>query len=163
PWAESLNVRLEAAAVRHVTVRAVSLGEPATPVAVARSIPVEQLRSYWGGFPVAIVADRGRATVGIISATSASGMATTSAGIVPALSLASTARAQQPLDTSYTRQIRDYTSEPRFNTELTDHMVEGGRIPSPLGVLGYVPGTPGRLSHNADVNRYFRALAAASP
>ena len=77
--------------------------------------------------------------------------------------LATAAHAQQPLDTSYTRQIRAYTSEPRFNTELTDHMVDDARVPSPLKVLGYVPGTPGHLTYNADVNRYFRALAAASP
>src|SRR5437868_4280881 len=70
---------------------------------------------------------------------------------------------QQPIDTAYTRQIRAYTSEPRFNTELSDHMVDDPRVPSPLDVLGYVPGTPGRLSNTADVNRYFRALAAASP
>jgi hypothetical protein len=71
--------------------------------------------------------------------------------------------AQQPLDTAYTRQIRELTSEPRFNTPLTDHLVDHPTIPSPLDVLGYVPGTIGRLSRVADVNRYFRALAAASP
>src|SRR5689334_13089218 len=80
-----------------------------------------------------------------------------------ALAFASTAIAQQPLDTAYTRQIRAYTSEPRFNTDLTDHMVVDSRVPTPFDVLGYVPGTPGRLSYTADVNRYFRALAAASP
>jgi len=42
-------------------------------------------------------------------------------------------------------------------------MVEDARVPSPLKVLGYVPGTPGHLSYNADINRYFRALAAVSP
>ncbi len=83
--------------------------------------------------------------------------------LVGSLAVASAAGAQQSLDTSYTRQIRAYTSEPRFNTEFTDHMVDDPRVPSPLDVLGYVPGTPGRLSYNADVNRYFRALAAVSP
>lgn len=71
--------------------------------------------------------------------------------------------AQQSLDTAYTRQIRALTSEPRFNTELTDQLPDDPRVPSPLDVLGYVPGTIGRLSHVADINRYFRALAAASP
>jgi len=71
--------------------------------------------------------------------------------------------AQQPLDTTYTRQIRELTSEPRFNTDLTDHLPADPRVPSPLDVLGYVPGTIGRLSYVADINRYFRALAAASP
>jgi hypothetical protein len=89
------------------------------------------------------------------------------ASLAPALAVAvlsaSAASAQQPLDTVYGNQIRALTSAPRFNTDLTDHMVDDPRVPSPLDVLGYVPGTIGRLSHVADVNRYFRALAAASP
>jgi len=72
-------------------------------------------------------------------------------------------RAQQPLDTAYTRQIRELTSEPRFNTDLTDRLPADPRVPTPLAVLGYVPGTIGRLSYVADIDRYFRALAAASP
>ena len=71
--------------------------------------------------------------------------------------------AQQPDDTAYTRQIRSFTSEPRFNTELTDHLPSDPAVPTPLQLLGYVPGTIGRLSHVADINRYFRALAAATP
>jgi hypothetical protein len=77
--------------------------------------------------------------------------------------LAAPAAAQQPLDTAYTRLIRELTSEPRFNTELTDRLPDDPRVPSPLDVLGYVPGTIGRLSYVADIHRYFRALAAASP
>jgi hypothetical protein len=79
------------------------------------------------------------------------------------LALAPLARAQQPLDTAYGRQIRELTSAPRFNTELTDRLPDDPRVPSPLKVLGYVPGTIGRLSYVADINRYFRALAAATP
>jgi len=82
---------------------------------------------------------------------------------VLALGVLPRAMAQQPIDSAYTRQIRAMTSEPRFNTEFTDHMVSDPRVPSPLAVLGYVPGTVGRLSYTADVNRYFRALAAAAP
>jgi hypothetical protein len=77
--------------------------------------------------------------------------------------VATAAVAQQPVDSAYTRQIRSSTSEPRFNTDLTDYLPADPRIPTPLGVLGYVPGTVGRLSRVADINRYFRALAAASP
>lgn len=82
---------------------------------------------------------------------------------IGALLTASKLSAQQPDDTAYTRQIRSYTSEPRFNTELTDHLPADPTVPTPLQVLGYVPGTIGRLSHVADINRYFRALAAATP
>ena len=70
---------------------------------------------------------------------------------------------QQPVDTAYTAKIRELTTEPRFNTELTDHLPADSRVPSPLKVLGYVPGTVGRLSYVADITRYFRALDDASP
>jgi len=70
---------------------------------------------------------------------------------------------QQPLDTLYTRKIRELTTEPRFNTELTDHLPAHSAIPTPLQALGYVPGEPGRLSYVADITRYFRLLDAASP
>ena len=70
---------------------------------------------------------------------------------------------QQPVDSAYTAKIRELTTEPRFNTELTDHLPADPRVPTPFKVLGYVPGTVGRLSYVADVTRYFRALDDASP
>ncbi len=72
----------------------------------------------------------------------------------------------QPVDSAYTAQIRALTpTHPRwkFTTELVDHLPASATVPTPLKVLGYVPGTVGRLSRTADVNRYFRAVAAASP
>jgi zinc carboxypeptidase len=70
---------------------------------------------------------------------------------------------QQPVDSAYTAKIRELTTEPRFNTELTDHLPADARVPTPFKVLGYVPGTVGRLSYVADITRYFRALDEASP
>jgi zinc carboxypeptidase len=69
---------------------------------------------------------------------------------------------QQPLDTTYTARIRQLTTEPRFNTELTDHLPAHATVPTPLKVLGYVPGEVGRLSYVADVTRYMYALDSAS-
>jgi hypothetical protein len=69
----------------------------------------------------------------------------------------------QAVDSAYSAKIRELTTEPRFNTELTDHLPADARVPSPLKVLGYVPGTVGRLSYVADITRYFRALDEASP
>ena len=74
--------------------------------------------------------------------------------------------AQQPIDTAYTKAITALTvtdSKWKFSTELVDYMPASATVPTPLKVLGYVPGTIGRLSKTADVNKYFRALAAASP
>jgi hypothetical protein len=74
--------------------------------------------------------------------------------------------AQQANDAEYTAKIRELTPTDvkwKFTTELVDHLPASATVPSPLKVLGYVPGTPGRLSYVADINRYFRALDAASP
>ncbi|MGH7562767.1 MAG: M14 family zinc carboxypeptidase [Gemmatimonadales bacterium] len=74
--------------------------------------------------------------------------------------------AQQAIDSAYTARIRELTpTDPKwkFTTELVDYLPASASVPSPLKVLGYVPGTIGKLSHSADVHRYFKALAAASP
>ena len=75
------------------------------------------------------------------------------------------AQSAQPIDSAYTARIRELTpTDPRwkFTTELVDHLPASTSVPTPLGVLGYVPGTVGRLSYVSDVNRYFRALDKAS-
>ena len=74
--------------------------------------------------------------------------------------------AAQQNDAAYTARIRELTpTDPtwKFTTELVDHLPASSTVPTPLAVLGYVPGTIGRLSRTEDLNRYFRALAAASP
>ena len=82
------------------------------------------------------------------------------------LAAAAQTGAQQPIDSAYTREIQALTpTDPnwKFSTELVDYLPASATVPTPLKVLGYVPGTIGKLSHVADINRYFRALAAASP
>lgn len=72
----------------------------------------------------------------------------------------------QAIDSAYTARIRELTpTDPRwqFSTELVNELPHSATVPTPLAVLGYVPGTVGKLSRVADLNRYFRALAAASP
>src|SRR5262245_19552805 len=74
--------------------------------------------------------------------------------------------AQQPNDAEYTAKIRELTpTDPKWKctTELVDHLPASSTVPTPLKVLGYVPGTIGRLSRTEDLNKYFRAVAAASP
>ena len=82
------------------------------------------------------------------------------AAVVAALALQ---QSPQAVDSAYTAKIRELTTEARFNTELTDHLPADARVPTPLKVLGYVPGTVGKLSYVADITRYFRALDEASP
>jgi hypothetical protein len=85
--------------------------------------------------------------------------------LVP-LAPAAAQRGTQAVDTAYTRQIRELTpvdARYQFTTELVDYLPASSKVPTPLQVLGYVPGTVGKLSHVADINRYYRAVAAAAP
>ena len=50
----------------------------------------------------------------------------------------------QPIDEAYTAKIKEYTQDPRVITELVDHCPRSDTVPSPLKVLGRIPGTPGR-------------------
>ena len=81
-------------------------------------------------------------------------------------SVAAAQAGSQPIDAEYTAKIRELTpTDPKwkFTTELVDYLPASSTVPTPLKVLGYVPGTVGRLSYVADVNKYFRAVAAAAP
>jgi hypothetical protein len=73
------------------------------------------------------------------------------------------AAAPQKMDVEYTRLIRQYLQDPRITTELVDHMPASDTVPSPLKFFGRIPGTPGELTYAKDINRYYEALAAASP
>src|ERR1043165_8459313 len=85
---------------------------------------------------------------------------------VASVFMPSAAQPQQGIDSVYPSRIRELTPTDRiwkFNTDLVESLPASTTVPTPLKVLGYVPGTLGRLSYVADLNKYFRALAAASP
>src|SRR5512132_24115 len=69
----------------------------------------------------------------------------------------------QPLDEEYTRKIREYTTEPFFNSPLTDYLPASPNVPTPKAVLGDVAGAPGKLPYAEDVYRYMRMLERATP
>jgi len=69
----------------------------------------------------------------------------------------------QPVDEEYTKKIREYTTEPFFNSPLTDYLPASPDVPTPQSVLGDVAGAPGKLPYSADVHRYMRMLEKASP
>lgn len=75
------------------------------------------------------------------------------------------AGANQPQkeDEEYTKLIKEYLQDPRITTELVDHMPASDTVPSPLKFLGRIPGKPGELTYSKDINRYYEALAKASP
>ena len=67
------------------------------------------------------------------------------------------------VDPAYGAKIAEYTTEKYFMTELVDHLPLSDKVPSPDKVLGYVMGTPNKLTYTKDMYRYYRELAAASP
>jgi Zinc carboxypeptidase len=69
----------------------------------------------------------------------------------------------QALDENYTAKIKEYTTEPYFLTELVDHLPASATVPTPEKVLGYVIGTPEKLTYTKDIYRYMRELEKASP
>jgi hypothetical protein len=71
--------------------------------------------------------------------------------------------AAQPVDEEYTKKIRAYTTEPFFNSPLTDYLPASKTVPTPKAVLGDVAGAPAILPYSQEVYRYMRMLEAASP
>ncbi len=69
----------------------------------------------------------------------------------------------QAIDRGYTDKIREYTTDPSFNSPLTDYLPASSSVPTPQKFLGYIAGAPDVLPYSADVYRYFRELAKASP
>ena len=69
----------------------------------------------------------------------------------------------QPIDQAYTQKIGKYTTDPSFNTALTDYLPHSDTVPTPMAVLGDVAGAPNFLPHSKDVYAYFRLLAQKSP
>src|ERR1700722_19706209 len=69
----------------------------------------------------------------------------------------------QPQDQDFAKAVREWTTKPEFLSPLVDHLPKAKGIPTTKDVLGYYAGTPKKLTRVADLNRYYRALAAASP
>jgi len=69
----------------------------------------------------------------------------------------------QPVDQAYTQKIKQYTTDPSFNSPLTDYLPHSDTVPTPMAVLGDVAGAPNYLPHSKEVYAYFRLLAEKSP
>jgi hypothetical protein len=69
----------------------------------------------------------------------------------------------QAIDEEYTKKIREYTTEPFFNSPLTDYLPASPNVPTPKAVLGDVAGAPGKLPYAEEVYKYMRMLEKASP
>src|SRR5262245_41503601 len=68
-----------------------------------------------------------------------------------------------PVDDEYTAKIKEYTTQPFFNSPLTDYLPASKTVPTPKAVLGDVAGAPGKLPYAEEVYQYMRMLEKASP
>src|SRR4051812_43743072 len=73
------------------------------------------------------------------------------------------AEVPQKQDEAYGALIKQHLTDPRFTTELVDHMPASDTVPSPLKFFGRIPGTPGELTYAKDIQRYYEELAKTSP
>ena len=71
--------------------------------------------------------------------------------VAPSAQRAAAPAAAQKMDDEYTKKIVEQTPDKRILTELVDHMPlpADPKVPSPLKVLGYIPGEGGRLTYSA--------------
>src|SRR3954463_10034309 len=73
------------------------------------------------------------------------------------------AQVPQKQDEAYNALIKQHLVDPRFTTELVDHMPASDTVPSPLKFFGRIPGTPAELTYAKDIERYYQELAKTSP
>jgi 8-oxo-dGTP pyrophosphatase MutT (NUDIX family) len=70
---------------------------------------------------------------------------------------------KQVQDEGFARLYKEWTGDARYGSPLVDHLPIVKGVPTPKDVLGYHIGTPRKLTYYADVLKYYRALAAATP
>ncbi len=69
----------------------------------------------------------------------------------------------QKQDEDFAKLYTQWTGEPRYGSPLVDHLPVVKGIPTPKDVLGYYIGAPAKLTYYADILKYYRALAKATP
>ena len=85
-------------------------------------------------------------------------------GSLPAQQLSTDTRDPgQKQDPSFAKSYKEWLPNPKLGSPLVDHLPLMDGIPTPRDVLGYHVGAPRKLTYYADLLRYYRALAAATP
>ncbi len=69
----------------------------------------------------------------------------------------------QQQDADFEKAVKQWTTQPYFISPLVDHLPIVKGIPSPKDALGYHIGAPYKLTYYADILKYYRALAKATP
>ena len=71
--------------------------------------------------------------------------------------------ANKAVDDDFARSVKEWTTRPEFSSPLVDHLPKVAGVPSPKDILGHHIGAPKQLTYYADILKYYRALADASP
>jgi len=71
--------------------------------------------------------------------------------------------AAQNDDPEFARLVKEWTTRSDFISPLVDHLPKVAGVPSPKDTLGHYIGEPKKLTYYADILKYYRALAAATP
>jgi hypothetical protein len=71
--------------------------------------------------------------------------------------------AQQRQDEEYTKLIKQFSRDPRFLTELVDHLPASNAVPTPLRHFGHIMGAWGVLHKSNQMDKYLMAIAKAAP
>ena len=79
------------------------------------------------------------------------------------VAVSTSAQSSSANDESYTKKIKEYTTQPFFLTDLVDHLPASATVPTPEKVLGHIVGAPDVLTYSKDIYRYYEELAKASP
>jgi hypothetical protein len=92
------------------------------------------------------------------------GMLLSAAALLPAQQMVTETRdPKQKQDPEFAKAYTEWTSEPRYGSPLVDHLPLVAGIPTPKDVIGYYVGAPRKLTYYADILKYYKALAKASP
>jgi hypothetical protein len=70
---------------------------------------------------------------------------------------------KQIQDEEFAKLYKDWTGDSKYGSPLVDHLPLVKGIPTPKDVLGYYIGAPQKLTYYADMLKFYRALAAATP
>src|SRR6476659_2402019 len=85
-------------------------------------------------------------------------------GSMPAQQMVTETRdSSQAQDEDFAKLVAGWTTAPYYLSPLVDHLPKVNGIPSPNDVLGHHIGAPATLTYYADILKYYRALAAATP
>ena len=70
---------------------------------------------------------------------------------------------KQRQDDEFAKAYAQWTGDAKFGSPLVDHLPKVAGIPTPKDVIGYYVGAPAKLTYYADLLKYYRALAKATP